>query len=192
MSDASAALIVVDVQRGFDAPDWGPSTNPGCEERIGTLIASWRERGWPVVFVRHSWDEEGSPLQPGTPGHEFKDVLQGIEPDLLVDKDVHSAFHGEPDLDAWLRERGIERIVVCGITTNHCCETTARLGCDLGYEVRFAIDATRAFDAQTPEGDPVPADLVMRMTAVNLDGEFAQVLRAEDVVASLEAPAPRA
>ena len=129
-----AALIVVDVQRAFDDPVGGPRDNPGCEANVGRLLTGWRERGWPVMFVRHDSVEGGSTLAPGTSGNEFKDVITG-EPDLLVAKSVNSAFYGEPDLEAWLRDRGIGAVVVCGISTNHCCETTARMGGNLGYEV---------------------------------------------------------
>ena len=61
-------------------------------------------------------------------------------------KTVNSSFHGEPSLDEWLDGQGIEQIYVCGITTNHCCETTARVGGNLGYDVRFVLDATHTFD----------------------------------------------
>ena len=76
------------------------------------------------MFVRHDSDEEVSPLRPDEPGNAFKPEVSG-EPDLLVTKQVNSAFYGSPDLDAWLRERGISSFALCGITTNHCVETTA-------------------------------------------------------------------
>ena len=68
-----------------------------------TRSGEWRQRGEPVVFVRHDSTEDGSPLAPGLPGNELKDVVEG-EPDVTVIKSVHSAFHGEPDLAGWLRE----------------------------------------------------------------------------------------
>ena len=95
------ALIVVDVQRGFDDPVWGVRNNPDCERNIARLIEHWREHGRPLAFVRHDSDEPGSSLEPGSPGHAFKDVITG-EPDLLVSKTVNSSFHGEPSLQAWL------------------------------------------------------------------------------------------
>jgi nicotinamidase-related amidase len=55
------------------------------------------------------------------------DVVTGT-PDLLITKHVNSCFHGKPDLDRWLRERELLGLVVAGIATNHCCETTARVG----------------------------------------------------------------
>ena len=104
--------------------------------------------------MRHDWPD--SPLAAGTPGFEFKDAVTG-DPDLLITKSVHSAFHGDADLDGWLREREIPGLAICGIQTNVCCETTARLACDLGYDVSFVIDATHTFDAAGPDGVTVTA-----------------------------------
>ena len=176
-----AALIVVDVQRAFDDPVWGPRDNPDCEANVGRLLAAWRERGWPVVFVRHDSVEPGSTLTPGTPGNEFKDVITG-EPDLLVTKQVNSAFYGDPDLGAWLRERDIGAVAICGITTNHCCETTARMAGNLGYEVHFCLDATHTFDRAGPDGVVIPAAEFSRATAASLHGEFATVVRTAEVL----------
>jgi nicotinamidase-related amidase len=120
------ALIVVDVQKAFSDPVWGRRDNPDCESNIAALIEHWREQDRPIVFVRHDSDEPDSPLRPDRPGNEFQDVITG-EPDLLVSKSVNSSFHGEPDLQAWLDGEGIGQIYICGITTNHCCETTAPL-----------------------------------------------------------------
>lgn len=170
------ALIVIDVQRAFDdAAYWGARNNPRCEANIGALIAAWRGAGRPVVFVRHDSVEAGSPLRPESPGNAFKDVIQGA-PDLLVTKTVNSAFIGKPDLDGWLRGRGIGSIAVCGITTNHCCETTARMGGNLGYRVLFALDATHTFDRRALDGGAIPADDLARVTGANLQGEFAAVV----------------
>jgi nicotinamidase-related amidase len=170
---AAPALVVVDVQRGFEDPAWGPRSNPACEGNVAALIARWREAGRPVVFVRHDSAEPGSPLAPGTPGNAL--ALDG-DPDLLVTKSVNSSFHGSPSLQAWLDGAGIETIYVCGITTNHCCETTARVGGNLGYDVRFVLDATCTFDLRGPDGSLVTADELMRVTAANLHGEFATVI----------------
>jgi nicotinamidase-related amidase len=169
------ALIVVDVQRSFEDPVWGPRNNPACESNIAKLIAAFRKHDRPVVFVRHDSASPEGRLRPGTPGNRFKDIITGT-PDLLVAKSVNSAFYGKPDLHAWLQERKLAGIVVCGITTNHCCETTARMGGNLGYDVLFALDATHTFDRATPDGEVIPADEIARVTAANLHGEFATVV----------------
>ena len=167
------ALLVVDVQRGFDAPELGQRDNPEAEENVAKLIAAWRRRGDPIVIIQHDWP--GGPLERGTPGFELKDAVDG-DADLRIVKTVHSSFHGDVDLDAWLREREIDAIAVCGIQTNFCCETTARIGCDLGYDVWFVLDATHTFDDVGPDGEVVPAADIARMTGINLQDEFAQVV----------------
>jgi nicotinamidase-related amidase len=176
------ALVVVDVQRAFDdAEYWGARNNPDCERNIAVLIDAWRAAGRHVVFVRHDSIEPGSPLRPGGPGNELKDVVTG-EPDLLVTKHVNSAFYGEPDLHAWLQERGIRSLAVCGITTNHCVETTSRMAGNLGYDVLVPLDATHTFDRAGPDGTVMTADELARATATSLHGEFATIVRTSDLV----------
>ena len=92
-----------------------------------------------------------------------------------MSKHVNSAFHGSPDLHAWLLGRQAAGIVVCGITTNHCCETTVRVGANLGHDVLFPIDATFTFDRRHPDGTMLSADEITRATAASLHDEFANV-----------------
>jgi nicotinamidase-related amidase len=170
-----AALLLIDVQQGFDDPGWGPRNNDACEANIEALLSHWRARERPVIFVRHDSLEPGSSLEAGTPGNAFKDMIAG-EPDLLVTKHVNSAFYGEPDLHAWLQRSQIHRVVIAGITTNHCCETTARMAGNLGYETFFALDATHTFERTAPGGRTLSAAELAEATATNLDGEFASVV----------------
>ena len=171
----TCALLVIDVQEGFDDPSWGRRNTPDCEANVAALIADWRAAGRPLVYVRHDSDEPDSPLRPGSPGNAFKQVVDG-EPDLFVTKRVNSAFYGEPSLDPWLRERGVDSVAVCGITTNHCCETTARMAGNLGYRVLFVGDATATFDRRALDGGVIPAEDLQRVTEANLHEEFAEVV----------------
>ncbi len=176
------ALVLVDVQQGLDdAEYWGPRDNPGCEANITALLGAWRSRGRSVVFVHHDSTEPQSPLRPGQPGNDFKEIVTGT-PDLLVNKSVNSAFHGTPDLDAWLRNQDLDGLVVCGLTTNHCCETTARVGGNLGHTVLFALDATHTHDRAAPDGTRVTAAELSRASATSLHGEFATVVRTDQLV----------
>lgn len=160
---------------------WGERDNPQCEANIARLIAHWRERAWPLVFVQHDSVNPHSSLHPQSPGHEFKDIITGT-PDLLVRKQVNSSFYGTPDLDAWLRSEEVSQVVICGITTNHCCETTARMAGNLGYDTYFVIDATHTFNRAAPDGSEIPAHVLSLITATNLHEEFATVLSTEDVL----------
>ncbi|MFH8842203.1 cysteine hydrolase family protein [Streptomyces sp. NPDC017868] len=184
----NAALVVIDVQKGFEQEFWGRRNNPEAEENIAALIDAWQETGRPVVFVRHDSPRAGSPLEPGTEGNAFKDFVEerrgkGAGPELFVTKSVNSAFYGEPDLDAWLKGAGVEQFVVVGIQTNMCNETTARMGGNLGYDVLFALDAMHTFDLAGPFGWTQTAEELTRATAVSLHGgRFARVVSTEDVL----------
>jgi nicotinamidase-related amidase len=179
----TAALIVIDVQQGFDAPDWGPRDTPDAEANIDRLVTAWTDASRPVVLVRHDSRSPGSPLAAGTPGNALKPVVADAPHDLFVTKHVNSAFYGDPDLDTWLRDRGIDELVICGIQTNMCVETTARMAGNLGYRVVLPIDATHTFDLEGPGGLRLSAADLARATAVNLaGGGFAEVVTTDDVV----------
>jgi nicotinamidase-related amidase len=179
-----AALIVIDVQKGFDAGVWGPTHNPACTDNIEALLTLWRTNDWPVVLVRHDSASTTSPLAPGQEGNDLYDEVAGKH-DLFITKTVNSAFYGKPDLNEWLHANDLNKIVICGITTNFCCETTARMAGNLGYDVTFAIDATRTFNMTLLDGTVIPAATVAAMTAANLHGEFATVQTTAEIVASV-------
>jgi len=187
MTKNNTALVVIDMQQGFDDPAWGPTTNrPGCEENVTRLLDAWTTRGLPTVIVRHDSTGPQSPLNPDRPGNALMEPVASARPDLFVTKTVNSAFYGEPDLEQWLRGQGIERIVVCGIQTNMCVETTARMGGNLGFDVVVPLDATRTFDLIGPDGEVIAAAELMRATATNLHGGgFARVVTTDEVLAQL-------
>ena len=185
MDDArrpDTALVVIDVQEAFDDPRWGRRNNRDADRNIANLVDAFGNAGLPVVFVQHRSGKPGSLFHPDNPGHALKDYLRASAPDLLVTKTVHSSFHGAPDLHRWLAANGIGTLVISGITTNHCCETTARVAADLGYDVLFALDATHTFDRTAPEGHVVAAEELAGTTATNLDREFATVVSTQHVV----------
>jgi nicotinamidase-related amidase len=72
-------------------------------------------------------------LHPSHPGNRLKSYVRDLTPSLLVTKSVNSSFHGSPDLHHWLRERDVRQVAIAGMTTNHCCEATARVGGNLRY-----------------------------------------------------------
>lgn len=184
------ALVVIDVQKAFDEPGWGNRNNPACEANIARLISLWRDLEQPIVYVQHDSRSPESSLSPMAEGHAFKPEITG-QPDVLVRKSVHSAFHGHPSLDDWLRRNDVSAIAIAGIQTNHCCETTARLGADLGYAVTFVLDATHSFDRTALDGSILTADELARTTAANLNGEFASVVNTDDLIDEMGRSRPR-
>lgn len=184
MTEPGRVLIVVDPQKAFADPAWGPRDNPDAEANIVRLLEAWRAADLPVVLVRHDSVQPGSVLAPGTPGNAFHEGVDGPH-DLLVTKHVNPAFYGEPDLHAWLQGAQATAVTICGITTDHCCSTTARMAGNLGYEVDFVLDATHCHDRALPDGTVIPAEQVARAAAASLHGEFATVVTTEQAIAGL-------
>lgn len=180
--DSGAVLLVIDVQVGFDDPSWGERNNPDAEANIARLTTAWTAAGRPIVRVRHASTRPDSPLRPDAPGFDYHPVAADLEPALEITKSVHSAFLGSPDLGDWLKSRGARQLVITGIQTNRCCETTARMAGDLGYDVLFAIDATYTFSERGPDGQLVTADEFARTTAANIAGNFGTVLHTYDLI----------
>jgi nicotinamidase-related amidase len=177
-----AVLLVIDVQQGFrHSGYWGNNANPRALSNIEALVSHWRERNLPVVVIKHNSKNPDSPLFPGNPGNQLEEFLDGPK-DTIIQKSVNSAFYGTPDLHLWLSKRSFRNLVICGITTNFCCETTARMAGNLGYNTSFVIDATDAFDQIDLAGERVPAADVMRMSAANLNGEFAKVISTKEAL----------
>ena len=177
----NAALIVIDVQNGFDDPSFGKRNNPDAEANIGRLVDAWTASRRPIVRVRHVSVRPGSPLGPDD---TFKPVAAALEPAVEITKSVHSSFLGTPDLRAWLDSAEIRQVVISGIQTNRCCETTARMGGDLGYDVLFVLDATHTFEEVGPDGAVVTGDQFAAVTAANIEGNFGHVVRTTDLLSA--------
>ena len=177
------ALLVIDVQRGMDAPRLGRRNNPGAEENVAALLAAWRRAGLPLFHVRHLSKEPDSPLV--GEGAEFKRAARPLLGEPVVGKDVNSAFIST-DLEARLREGGVERIVLAGLTSDHCVSTTARMAANLGFGVRLVSDATATFDRVGPDGRLHAAEDVHEMALVHLHGEFAEISTTDEVLAGCE------
>jgi nicotinamidase-related amidase len=172
-------LLVIDVQRAFDEPGWAERNNPEAEERVGALLAAWRDAGAPVVHVRHESDPSDGRFHRGTPGFEFKPEAEPLQGEPVVEKRTNSAFVNT-GLEEHLRAVGAEKVVVAGLTTDHCCSTTARSASDLGFETWFVADATATharagFDAET----------IHATALASLDGEFAQIMSTTDAIERL-------
>ncbi|QIK63251.1 cysteine hydrolase [Leucobacter viscericola] len=181
---SNAALIVIDVQQGFDdSAFWGARNNPEAEQNIARLVTVWQAAGRPIVMVRHNSAHPDSPLNAERKGNSLKPFLTSVEPALAITKSVNSSFYGTPDLAAWLAEAGISQLVLCGIQTNMCVETTARMAGNLGYDTIVALDACHTFDLTGPDGTVLSADDLTRATATSLHGgRFAKVVSTDELV----------
>ncbi len=99
----------------------------------------------------------------------------------MLQKQVNSSFIGT-DLEERLRRAGISTLVIAGLTTNHCVETTTRMAGNLGFETYLVSDATATFDRRGPDGVLHTAEEIQAMTLTNLHEEFATIVMTEDVL----------
>jgi nicotinamidase-related amidase len=172
---SAPTLLVIDVQRAFEDPAWGPRNNPGAEEAIAEAIAGWRAHGAPVVHVRHESTGPEGRFVPGTAGADFRPEAQPRAGEPVITKHVNSAFIGT-DLEARLRDAGADTVALVGLTTDHCCSTTARMAANLGFTTWVLGDAMATFDRVGPDGEAFPAETMHRAALASLHGEFAEVL----------------
>lgn len=183
----TSALILIDVQKGLEDPWFGARNNPAMEENGRRLLAAWRERGLPRVIVQHASATPGSPLRPDQPGYALKAGYEPLAGEKHIVKRENSAFIGT-DLAAWLREHGLKRITVGGITTEHCVSTTVRMAANLGFAVELVGDACHATAKARVDGaGEIDAETVHQTELAILDGEFARVVTTDDVIQKLPA-----
>ena len=179
------ALILIDIQTGFDVPVWGTRNNPDAETNAARLLTHWRTQGAPVIHVRHISTETGSPLGPDAGGVDFKPEVTPITGETQFEKSVNSAFIGT-GLEAHLRDAGITDLVICGLTTPHCVSTTSRMAANLGFTVTLAHDACASFTANSNTGwgdlPPMAADAIHTSAVSHLHGEFVTARTSSDII----------
>ena len=180
-----AALIIIDVQKGFDDPSWGRRNNPQAESNIARLLDAWRKTGRPLFHIQHRSRMPGSLLGPESPGFEFKDAAKPHSGEPAIQKNVNSAFIGT-DLEARLRQKGLKTLVFAGLTTDHCVSTTARMAGNLGFDAYVVSDATATFDRVGPDGKHYNAEEVHAISLASLHEEFATVVDTENLLKRLK------
>jgi nicotinamidase-related amidase len=199
------ALIVIDVQESFrQQPRWQAISNPEIAEDVAGLVDGARATGDLVVWVLHSEPGTDTPFDPANGYVRYQAPLAPApgEPELV--KTAHNAFT-TTNLQQLLTQRGITEVIVCGIRTEQCCETTARVASDLGYKVTFVTEATATgpiAHRSAPAGQSVeelledprtlPASAVIERTEYALAGRFATIATIAETVGAKYAERTRA
>ncbi|MDR3698350.1 MAG: cysteine hydrolase family protein [Candidatus Sulfopaludibacter sp.] len=180
----NAVLLLIDLQKAIDHPDWGERNNPQAENNVAALLAAWRAGGRPVYHVRHDSVERASHYRPGQPGHDFKPEALPVDGEPVIGKRTNSAFIGT-DLEARLRAAGHTTVVVAGVITNNSVEATVRMAGNLGFRTLLVDDATFTFGQRDWDGVWRTAGEVHAMSLANLHGEYCEVVRTLAVLESL-------
>jgi nicotinamidase-related amidase len=177
------ALIVIDVQESFRArPAWKQIANPKIAEPVNRLVRLARTNGDLVVWVLHTEPGSRGVFDPAQGEVRLLAELEPPEPgEPVVHKTSHNAFTST-NLQQLLTGAGVRELMVCGIRTEQCVETTARVGSDLGYRVIFVTDATTT----NPVGG-LSAEAIAERTEVVLRDRFARIATVAELEAELAA-----
>ncbi len=180
------ALLVIDVQTAFKQRDerGDQRCNPKAETRIAELLATFRRRTLPVFHIHHHSLESDSLFRAELCGSGVQSFAAPVGNEPVYIKHVNSAFIGT-SLESDLRSAGINRLILCGATANHCVETSTRMAGNLGFDTFYVSDAVWAYEAAGPDGVMHTAEEVLSMSICNLDGEFATVINTDQVMKSL-------
>ncbi|KAI1740707.1 isochorismatase [Xylaria scruposa] len=203
MAPASSptALLLIDIQQGFNEPPYTGRSTPDFEANITKLLAAFRaaENAHVIHICHHSRFEE-SPLHPSRPGAQFMEYATPKPGEVVRSKDVNSAFIGT-DLESVIRGLGIQKLVVVGLTTGHCVSTSVRMASNLRVvdhshggittgrtppgEIILVSDATAMYNWTTTEGKVYDGETLHTMNLATLDNEFCVVRNTEEVIRSL-------
>ncbi len=199
----SRALIVIDVQESFrQQPQWAAISNPAVAARAADLVAAARARGELVVWVLHAEPGTGGVFDPARGHVRLMDGLAPRDGEPVITKSSHNAFT-TTNLAQLLTSRGIGELVICGIRTEQCCETTARVASDLGYQVTFVTEATATSPIEHRDAPPgrglaeiladprtLPVADVLARTEYALAGRFATIATVAELTGELAGDRP--
>ena len=181
----STALVIVDIQNDYFPEGKMPLVGPvEASQQAALLLEHFRRVHWPVIHIQHLAVRPGATFfLPGTPGADFHPNVQPLPDETIVQKNVPNSFRDTPLLDV-LREKQVNRLIICGMQTNMCVDAITRAAADYGFECIVAADACAARNL-TFDGHTVPAEQVHYAFLAALNGSYAKVLKADQVLAQL-------
>jgi nicotinamidase-related amidase len=181
------ALVVIDVQESFRRrPSWADSSNPEIVKPVRRLTEAFRSAGHPVIWVLHEEPNTGTVFDPASGFVRLMDGLEPTDAETVLRKTSHNAFT-TTNLQQLLTLAGITELTLCGIRTEQCVETTARIGSDLGYEIVFVTEATATNPIEHWDGSgrTLGVEEIIARTEFALAGRFATIKTVDEVVAGL-------
>lgn len=178
----TSCLLVIDAQQSFmHRPYFSARDVPAYLDAQNRLIDLAARKEVPIVRIFHVEADPDSAFSLQSGHVRPLEGLIDFEAAAVFRKSRHSALVGS-GLDVWLTEHGIRDVIVSGIRTEQCCETTTRHASDLGYRVRYVTDATLTFDMHHLDGSLLSARDIKLRTAAVLDKRFAEVTSVEQAL----------
>ena len=179
------ALILLDIQKGFeDIEYWGHRNNPEAETNARKLLNFWRQNNLPIFHIQHCSTNPNSKLAEGNIGNDFQDIIKPNDGEQIIKKNVSSAFIGT-DLKQQLDKSNIKKLIIVGLTTDHCISTTARMAGNYGYDTFVVSDATATFDIEGADGQKYSAEIMHETALASLHKEFATVIKTKELITKI-------
>lgn len=180
------ALILIDIQKGFEDIDYwgGHRNNPEAETNAAKLLNFWRQNNLPVFHIKHCSTNPNSRLAEGKVGNDFQDIVKPKAGETIIKKSVNSAFIGT-DLQQRLDKSEIKKLVIAGLTTDHCVSTTSRMAGNYGYDTYIVSDATATFDKTGADGKHYSAEIIHETALASLHNEFGTVIKTSELIKNL-------
>ena len=179
----NTALLLIDIQESFrHRPYFRAESLAPFLARTNALIDGCTSRSVPVVRILHA--DSDDPKNPFSLASGLVRPLEGLAPVEAAAQFVkarHSALVGT-GLSVWLRKNGIGRLIVTGIRTEQCCETTTRHASDLGYQVDYVTEATLTFPMTDRHGRLWSPDEIKARTELVLHDRFARVVSVDEAL----------
>lgn len=179
------ALLVIDVQMAL-TDEYAAGAERSCpqaEDNIASLLGTFRGSGDHVIHIHHRGAEAEDPFHADAPGSAVQPFAAPIAGEPVIIKTGSSGFVGTPLEDA-LNEAGVERVVLCGATANHCVESTTRSAADLGFRPIYVADAVWTYGITGPDGVSHSAEQIHSVSMATLEGEIAAVMHTKDILAN--------
>jgi nicotinamidase-related amidase len=176
------ALLLVDIQKAFLEKDYPGliRNNEHAEFICGKILKKWRTLDLPIIHVRHSSTNPESKLHKSRPGFEFNDYVTPLETEIVLTKEVNSAFIGT-NLENILIKSHIDTLVIVGMTTNHCISTTVRMSGNLGFDTYLISDSTACYNTKGINGEIIDCNTIYNSALASLQEEFATVIDSKEL-----------
>ncbi|MCW2238132.1 cysteine hydrolase family protein [Azospirillum canadense] len=171
---SASALVVIDMQRALYSGPAKPHEGDAILERVKALIARARAGKTLVVFIQHC-SPAGTPCETGSKGWELVDGIAPGDGELLIQKTRPSIFFGTP-LEQHLRDARVGRLILAGMKTEYCIDTSCRAAADLGFRVVLAADAHTTMDSPA-----LPAASIIAHHNATLGGPFAEIVASDRI-----------
>ena len=177
------ALLLVDIQKAFLEKDYPGliRNNEHAEFICGKILKKWRTLDLPIIHVRHSSINPESKLHKSRPGFEFNDYVTPLETEMVLTKEVNSAFIGT-NLENILIKSHIDTLVIVGMTTNHCISTTVRMSGNLGFDTYLISDSTACYNTKALNGEIIDCNTIYNTALANLQEEFATIIHSKELL----------